>query len=364
MQTKQPWKVGLVGARRGSSLVRPFELFPETSIYALCDLEAARLAETGRALEVDEAQLFTDFETMLATDIDIVVVGTPIQLHAKQAIAAMEAGKHVLSEVTAAYTLDDCQRLVDALRRTGQVYMMAENMCYLHYIRQWREWIARGRLGDIFYAEGEYIHNIQHLLRNEGSGEAYWRIERPPIYYCSHSLGPLLMLMDDRVVQAMGVAAGYGIMPDLGPGCLNMEVALFKTEKGAVIKLLRSQVAHREPPMHFYSLYGTRGSVENDRAGGHDGGTGKLFVHAEHAGDKRFEAIDCPVSDPAAPPEATSGGHGTTEYYLVRDFINAVEGRIPSPIDAVRAAEFTAPGICAHESALKGGVWVDVPRFK
>jgi hypothetical protein len=157
---------------------------------------------------------------------------------------------------------------------------------------------------------------------------------------------------------------GYSIMPDLGPGCLNMEVALFKTAKGAVIKLLRSQVAYREPPMHYYSLYGTKGSVENDRAGGHHGvGKGKLYVHGERAPGAAFVEIDCPISDPAAPAEARSGGHGTTEYFLVGEFIDAIVQGRPSPIDAVRAAEFTAPGICAHESALKGGQWVEVPQF-
>lgn len=360
-----PYRVGLIGARRGSSLVRPFETFPETTIAALCDLDEARLQATAQALEVDDQHCFTRYEDMVASDIDIIVIGTPIQFHAEQAIQAMEAGKHVLSEVTAAYTLEDCQRLIDTAQRTGRTYMMAENTCYYHFIRQWQGWIQQGRLGNLFYAEAEYIHNIQALLHNESSGENYWRIHRPPIYYCSHSLGPILMLMDDYIVQAMGLHTGFGIMPDLGPGCLNMEVALFKTQKGAVIKLLRSQVAYREPPMHFYSLYGTKGSVENDRAGGHHGvGQGKLYIHGEHDPKAGFAAIECPIADAAAPPEALSGGHGTSEYYLVRDFINAIQqGRQP-PIDAIRAAEFTAPGICAHESAMQGGAWIDVPQFR
>ena len=150
-------------------------------------------------------------------------------------------------------------------KRTKQVYMLAENGCYRQFIREWKEWIEAGRLGDIFYAESEYIHNIQELLWDEESGEAFWRLERPPIYYCSHRLGPLLMLMEDRIVKATGAHSGYGIMPNKGIGCLNMEVGLFKTQKGAVIKLLRSQVALREPPNHFYSLYGAKGAIESGR---------------------------------------------------------------------------------------------------
>jgi predicted dehydrogenase len=171
----------------------------------------------------------------------------------------MEANKHVLSEVTAAWTIEQCVRIVDTVRHTQQVYMLAENNCYLHYVRTWKKWIDAGRLGDIYYAEAEYIHDIRALLRDDQSGETFWRLERPPIYYCTHSLGPLLMLMDDRVVQATGAHSGHGTVPNKGPSCLNMEVALFKTQKGAVIKVLRSQVALREPAIHYYSLYCSKG---------------------------------------------------------------------------------------------------------
>lgn len=358
------YRVGLVGARRGSSLVRPFQIFPETEITALCDLDQQRVADVAASLQVPERNLFTNYEDFVANaPVDIVVVGTPIQFHAEQAIKAMEAGKHVLSEVTAAYKVEDCQRIIDTVKRTGKIYMLAENNCYLHYMREWQSWIRQGRLGAIHYAEAEYIHNIQHLLVDQSSGESFWRIHRPPIYYCSHSLGPLLMLMEDRIVAATCLHTGYSTMADLGPGCLNMEVALFRTQKGAAIKVLRSQVARREPPMHYFVLYGTKGTVENDRAGEFGNTTGKLYIEGEHDRKQGFQVIDCPSSDPAAPPEAKLGGHGTTEYFLVRDFIDAVVQNRRPPIDAVKAAEMTAPGICAHESALNNGQWMDVPLF-
>lgn len=356
------YTVGLVGAHRGSSLVRPFLVFPETQITALCDTDPQRLADAGKTFGMAERRLFSDYDALLASDVDIVVVGTPIQFHAEQSVKALEAGKHVLSEVTAAYTLQDCERIIAAARHSGRVYMMAENNCYLHYIREWQGWIQAGRLGEIFYAECEYIHNIEHLLLDAASGESYWRLQRPPIYYCSHSLGPMLQLMDDRVVQVACVDAGNSILNRPEPGTLNMQVALCKTAKGKVIKLLRSQIARREPPIHFYALYGTRGNLETDRIGGHRDTKGRLYIHGETSA-RDPQIIDCLQSDPAAPAEALTGGHGSTEYYLVRDFIEAVKANAHPPIDAVRAAEFTAPGICAHESSLQGGAWVEVPQF-
>jgi predicted dehydrogenase len=357
------YRVGLVGVSRGSSLVRPFGIFPETEITTLCDLDEQRLANVGRDFQIADNHLYSDYDRFLDSPVDIVVVGTPIQFHADQAVRALEAGKHVLSEVTAAYTLEDCQRIVEAAQRSSCTYMMAENCCYFHFIRQWKGRIGDGRLGDIFYAEAEYIHNIQHLLHNSTSGESYWRIQRPTDLLLPHSLGPLLYLMDDRITRVACLDAGYGIMPNQGPGCLNMEVALFKTQKGAVIKLLRSQTAFREPPMHFYSLYGTKGSLENDRTGHGRGQRGKLYIAGEHEPKQGYEDIACLEADPEAPPEAYSGGHGTSEYYLVRDFIHALKHGTPPPIDAVKAAEWTAPGICAHASAMQGGEWVDIPTF-
>jgi predicted dehydrogenase len=357
-------RVGLVGARRGSGLVAPFELFPETRITALCDTDPAMLADAGEAFDVPKAARYTDYAQFLGGPLDIAVIATPMPYHVAQSVKALEAGKHVLSEVTAADKLEDCATLVEAVKRTGMTYMMAENMCYYEFIRQWKGMIGAGKLGDIFYAEGEYIHEIRDLLVDPATGEQHWRAHRPPIHYCTHSLGPLLMLMEDRITQACCLNTGYNIMPPLGKGCADMQVALFRTEKGAVIKLLRSSVCAREPGMHFFVLYGTKGSVENSRDGGWKDEKGKLYIEGEMDREAGWQEIDCPHSDPAAPPEAHRGGHGTSEYYLVRDFIDAlISGQRP-PIDVVRAMDFTLPGLCAEISDQRGGQWVDVPHFE
>jgi predicted dehydrogenase len=364
------YRIGVVGVARGAGFVNQFPVFPQAEIAALCDLDQAALAEVARPLGLPDRALFTDYGRFLEAPLDIVVVSTPMQYHAEQAIGALEAGKHVLSEVTAATTIADCEKIVQTVKRTGLVYMMAENTCYYHFVRQWKDWMRQGRLGDIFYAEAEYIHELHNMIYNPQTGERYWRADRPPIYYCSHSLGPLLMLMEDRIVQATGAHSGYSILPaDIGPGALNMEVALFKTQRGAVIKLLRSSVAYRKPAIHFYSLYGSRGFLENDRAWDWSGSKGKLYVHGEMTAerplqrDDGFEVIDCPTTDPDAPAEALRGGHGSAEYYLIRDFLTAVEGNTRPLIDVIRAMDFTVPGICAHE-ATSTGKWVDVPLFE
>lgn len=353
-------KVGHVGGRTGYAHL--FNIHPGTELVAICDIDRGALERSRRALGLKSSQCFQNYDDFLKVDMDIVVIGTPIPFHAEQSIKALESGKHVLSEVTAANTVEDCERLVRTVKKTGMKYMLAENMCYVHFIREWTQMIREGRLGKIYYAEGEYVHQIRHLIRNPETGQLLWRANRPPIHYCSHSLGPLLMMLDDYVVKATASGREANIMPGVGVGTIDMQVAIFETRRGATIKILRSQVVAREPPFHFYTIYGTKGCVENGRLGFRDGvSKGILYIEGE---DEVAREVDWQLSDPNAPEEARRGGHGTSEYYLVRDFIDSIVNDTKPPIDVVRGVDMTIPGLIAHEAAMKGNVWLDVPHFE
>ena len=353
-------KVGHVGGRIVYGHL--FNDHPRTEVAAICDINRGALEKARRALGLKESQCFQDYDRFLKVDLDIVFIGTPIPFHAEQAIKALESGKHVLSEVTAADSVKDCERLVHTVKRTGMKYMLAENMCYTHFIQEWKKIVQEGNLGRIFYAEGEYMHQIKRLLRNPETGELMWRANRPPIHYCTHSLGPLLMIMDDRVVKATASGREANIMPDVGVGAIDVQVALFETEKNATIKILRSSVIAREPPFHYYVIYGTKGSVENGRLGfPNDVSRGTIYIEGE---DEAAREVDWHLSDPNVPEKARRGGHGTSEYYLIRDFISAIENDTEPPIDVVRGVDMTLPGLIAHEAAMRGNVWLEVPHFE
>ena len=356
-------QTGFVGLRRGGGLLNTLAGHPQVEVAALCDIDEGTLADLGASFSLPDGRLFTQFEEFVNAPLDIVVVATPIEYHAQHSIAAMESGKHVLCEQTAAYTVAECEKLVETVRRTGQVYMMGENYCYFQYIREWKNWIEQGKLGKIFHAEGEYLHEIVPLLKDPQTGERKWRYGRAPIWYCAHCLGPILTLMDDRIVKATGVHSGQNIYPEEGLGYLDMEVGLFQTQKGATVKILRSQVVPRHPDMIFYTLYGEKGFVENGRRGGWGGTTGLFYSEDEATAQEGAREIECPTVDPDAPEEARQGGHGTSEFYMVRDFIDAILHNSKPPIDVARALDFTIPGIIAHESAMQGGQWLDVPLF-
>jgi predicted dehydrogenase len=351
-------KVGIAGLGRGVSLLNVFSGHPDIEITAICDIDEKKLKEVGDLFKLPDNKRFKNYDDFINSDFDIVVISTPIPYHTEQTIKALENKKDVLCEQTVAYTIEECEKVLNTVKKTKRIYMMAENYCYFHYIREWKKIVENGKIGEIYYAEGEYIHNILHLLVDEKEGKYFWRAERPPILYCAHTLGPLLSIMNDRIIKGCGLTTGFKKMPKYKNfiGFLDIEVGLFKTQKGAIIKILRSQVAAR-PHMVWYSLYGTKGHLEGPR----DRGDGLYYSEGETP--EKGIPYPCPLSDPSLSGEAAKGGHGTSEYYMIRDFIESVKNRRRPPVDIIRAIDFTVPGIIAHMSAMKGGEWLDVPLF-
>lgn len=348
------YKVGMVGVGRATGYGRVFSNRPDVEVVALCDMNKDILEANGKEFELADNCLFDNYEDMLNADVDIVVLGTPIPFHAEQTIKALDAGKHVLCEVTASNNLKDCQRMYEAAKRAKTKFMLAENCNYMSFAIEWNKYIKEGKIGTPFYAEADYVHEIRDLV------DGKWRANRAPIHYCSHSLGPILMWMDDYVVRCTASGNKSTMLEPATDGNIDMQVALFETKKGATIKVLRSSVALRHPGLGCYSIYGTKGFLEGSRAG-YDGIGHRYFSELDPVGGA---LIAVNSADLNAPKEARVGGHGTSEYYLVNDFLSCIENDTTPPIDIVRAMDMTVPGLIAHEAAKKGGIWLDVPRFE
>src|SRR5688572_25073952 len=105
-------RIGLVGVR-SRAFAAGLRALPGVAVTALCDLDPATLARAGADLGIDWRT--PEDEALLDGPVDAVVLGTPMHLQVPQAIAALAAGKHVLSEVTAAVDLDQCRALVAAV---------------------------------------------------------------------------------------------------------------------------------------------------------------------------------------------------------------------------------------------------------
>ncbi len=357
-------KIGVVGAGRGRGPAGVFQHHKDCELVAIADRNPERLTELADRLEVPHR--YTDLDEMLATDIDAVFVATPAPVHTEHSVAALRAGKHVLCEVPAVYSIEEGQELVRAVRETGLKYSFAENMYYYPYIGTYERLIRDGELGEIVYAEAEYIHNCEALMvdRPDGlgggaAGVPTWRTALHPIQYLTHDLQPLLRMLQDRCVSAIGLDTGCRKRPDLG--VIDMGVALLTTEKGTIIKQLNGFAVAKEPAHHWFVVYGTKGSLEQGRRASGLGDSHYLYIEDRYANVNGPVRLDVPREHPGAPPEARLGGHGTSEYYMVDEFVQCILSDTEPPIDVYEALDSTLPGICATQSMREGGRPVDVP---
>ncbi len=370
MSNDQAIRVGLVGAAgRGGSFRSAVEA-NGGRIEAVCDIRADALDECAQ--RVGATHRFTDYDRMLdECPLDAVVIGTPMQFHAAMAIEALKRNLHVLSEVTAGVTIAECRQLVEAAAASKAVYMMAENYTYMRPNVLVRELCRQGLFGALYYAEGEYLHELKGL--NEiTTWRRKWQTGIPGITYCTHSLGPILQWMNgDRVVKVCCADTDWRPKDPRGePYGQTTPVMLCKTAKGALIKLRVDMVSDRPHSMTNYQLQGADGSYESSRGGPVD--NGKIWLR-QLSKEVRWLDIEALMSavDPASnylpdiwrhpPPGAAQAGHGGGDYFEVCDFFSAIRGQAPCPIGIHEAMDMTLPGLVSQQSVLEGGAWLDVP---
>ncbi len=358
-------KIGIVGAvGRGASFRAPFDAHPATQIHAVCDLQEQALPETARALGATET--YTDYEEMLDTSgVDAVVIGTPMQFHASQAIMALERDIHVLCEVTAGVSLEECKALVATAKKSKAVYMMAENYTYIKANVLVRELARRGLFGETYYAEGEYLHELKEL--NEvTTWRRHWQTGIDGLTYPTHSLGPLLQWMDDRVIRVACEGSGHHYRDPRGNAYENQDsvVMLAKTAKGGLIKIRVDMLSDRPHAMTNYQLQGTEGCYESARSNLEPNKIWLRFLSDDvHTWMKleELEAEYLPEMWRNPPEEALRAGHGGGDYFEVLDFVTSILHGTPCPIGIHEAMDMTLPGLISQDSIANGAVWLDVP---
>jgi len=365
-------RVGIAG-KRGAAFAAALRALPGVELTALCDVHEPTLNAEADRLGVEKR--FTSFFALLDA-VDAVVVATPMHLHASQAIAALDAGKHTLSEVTACVSLEECWRLLDAAQSASQrgvVYAMAENYCYLRDNVLVREMARKGLFGDLYFGEGEYLHEVRNLHHTPDGGRTwryYWQVGQNGSTYPTHSLGPVMQWfksVDPAERVASVVCLGTGRHTDPEHPHDDTTLLLCRLASGKLVKVRLDMMSNRPHQMAYYSLQGTRGVYEAARVPGQPG---YVWIGESRDGDHREWR---PLSDFAEhlpddwknpPPEALAAGHGGGDYFVARDFIRAARGEAPPATDVYDALEWTAAGLCSQVSIENNGVPIAVPDFR
>lgn len=353
------------GAGRGGGFRAAFDAHPAARLHAVCDVREDLLDAAAEKLGASET--YTDYGEMLEkSDLDAVVIGTPMQFHAPQAIAALESGVHVLSEVTAAVSVDECKRLVAAAASSEAIYMMAENFTYMKPNVLVKELVRRGLFGEVYYAEGEYVHELKGL-NERTTWRRKWQTGIDGVTYGTHSLGPILQWMaGDRVARVCCEGSGHHYTDPRGNQYENQDscVMLCKTVRGSLIKIRVDMLSDRPHSMANYSLQGTTGCYESARAKGEANRIWLGDLCEDRNSWKELSELEeeyMPEMWRNPSEDALKAGHGGGDYFEVLDFLNAITGTAPCPIGIHEAMDMTLPGLISQASIASNGAWLDVP---
>ncbi len=362
-------KVGIVGLEFGAEFIPIYQRHPNTEMYAICQRTQSKLDEVGDHFGIDVR--YTDYDRMLADpDIDIIHINTPLQLHADQVVAALEAGKHVGCTIPMATSVEDCQRIVEAQQRTGLTYMMMETTLYSREFLFVQDLYRAGKLGKI-----QFLRSSHH--QDMTGWPSYWD-GMPPMYNATHAIGPTLGLAGYQAeyVQCLGSGSVFDRMKAQYGSPFAIEsthIKFLNSDVGA--EVTRHLWAVAREYRESFDVYGAIRSFEwaQTEAGSHIIYTGERAEHVEipdFATRLPKEIRSFTQAGVYSGEEGTEhrsflqgGGHGGSHPHLAHQLVMAVLGQGQPYPDAVQAANITCAGILSHESALRGGEKVHLPDW-
>lgn len=359
-------RTGIVGLGFGAEFIPIYQAHPDAELVAVCQRSEQPLNQLADHFGIDRR--YTSLDAMLADpDIDAVHINTPIGEHADMAIAALEAGKHVACTVPMAVSIEDCARVVQAQERSGKSYMMMETSIYTREFLYAKELLDTGRLGRIQFLRGAHIQEM-------AGWPDYWT-ELPPMHYATHAVSPLLALAGREAHSVRCIGSGR-VHRELSSGAPNfaVESAVFSLrDSDLAMEVTRSLFDVARQYVESFDVYGDRMSYEWQQLEeespvvitGESGSRVTVPDFADRLPVEIREFTTHGVYDATENQHLSftqGAGHGGSHPHLANEFISSiVEGRPPFP-DAYAAANWTAAGIAAHQSALIGHE-VEIPVF-
>ncbi len=361
-------RVAIIGLGFGAEFIPIYQNHPHAEMAAICQRSPEKLKQVGDAFGVEKR--FTKYEDVLADpDIDAVHINTPIPDHAPQSLAGLNAGKHVACTVPMATSIDECEALVAAQRKSGTKYIMMETVVYSREFLFVKSLYDSGELGRLQFLRGSHLQEM-------AGWPGYWE-GLPPMHYATHCVSPCLCLpgrLADTVVCRGSGRISKELTSKYGSP-FAVETATFSMhDSDLCAEVTRSLFETARQYIESFDVYAEKVSyewprIEHEKAILHRGETPELVTVPDFAdrlpeGIRRFTTKGVYDADEAQHLSFTQGsGHGGSHPHLAHEFLSAiVDDRDPLP-DAPTSANWTMTGICAHMSAMKGGQPVQIPRF-
>jgi predicted dehydrogenase len=365
--------VAIIGLGFGAEFIPIYQRHPHANMYAICQRNPKKLEAIGEAFGVEKR--YTDYRELLKDpEVDVVHINTPIPDHAWMSIEGLKAGKHVACTVPMATSISDCKQIVELTKKTGRKYMMMETVVYAREFLYIKELYQKGELGKIQFLQASHQQDMDGWPN-------YWP-GLPPMWYATHCVGPMLALTNASAEYVSCFGSGTirkELIPKYGSP-FAVETAHIKLkDSDLTARIIRSLFDVARQYRESIDVYGSKKSFE-----------WTLIEHQPHvlhtakrpepkipqlikvpdfakrlpAPIRRFTTKGVYDLAKSTHLSFTQGaGHGGSHPHLVHEFLTAlVEDRDPFP-NAKQSANWTCVGLCAHESALKGGAIVKLPAF-
>ena len=383
-------RIGIVGVGlRGTDVLREFLAIDKVAVNAVCDVvkekceRAAQMVEkAGQKTPTIYSKGERDFERLSTRDdLDLIYIATPWEWHVPQILAALKGGMHVGTEVPAAYTLEDCWKIVDASETTRRHCLIMENCCYDHSETTVLNMVRAGLLGDLVHGECAYNHDLREILF-ENANEGLWRRRhhtlRDSNLYPTHGLGPMAQYMDinrgDKFEYLVSMSSTHlgleAYRKEHVPAddqkwkevykCGDYNTSIIKTAKGRTI-MLQHNVSTPRPYDRINLIQGTKGIFRDYPP--------RIFIDGQEGGhrwttlDKYNERFESPLWKNQGETARKLGGHGGMDYLMCYRLIECMREGLEPDINVYDAAAWSVPGPLSQMSVMKGSVPIKVPDF-
>jgi predicted dehydrogenase len=240
---------------------------------ALCDVSEANLDARARQLG-GEPRRFNDWKKMLSvlgSEIDAVDICLPHHLHAPAILDAAAAGKHILCEKPMCMSLAEADQIIEAVRKSGVIYMSAHNQLFTPAVREIKRLITEGAIGKVRWIRSQdcFIIGNPAGMRNSWRGSLKTQGGGELIDTGYHPSYRLIYLAGADIAEVRGTMGRYRL-PIEGEDTASVQV---RFKNGVIGEILSSWAMNRPYGTHEVHVVGELGEIF---------GTGSTLYHLPH----------------------------------------------------------------------------------
>ena len=386
-------RVGMVGygfmgkahSQAWRNAPRFFDLPLRPELTALCGRDSAAVASAAETYGFSGWE--TDWERLIARDdIDVVDICTPGDTHADIAIAALEAGKHVLCEKPLANTVEQGREMVAAAERAsarGQTAMVGFNYRRVPALALARQMIADGRLGTLYHVRAQYLQDwivdpefplVWRLQAEKAGSGALGDIGAHSIdlaqYLTGQAISGVSALLETLIPERPlpGAYSGLSATADAGRGRVTVDdAALFtaRFEGGAIGVFEATRFATGHKNAMRIEVSGSLGSLSFDFEAMNELSYYDATQDTEVAGFRRILVTESGHPYLAAwwPPGHLIG-YEHTFTHEIKDFVEAIASGVPPEPSFAEGLQTQLVLAAVSESAMNNSVFTSVTGRK